>query len=374
MQFSGVIGQAAIKKKLIDGVKEGRVSHAQLFSGPSGVGKMAMALAYAQYINCKNPSENDSCGVCASCKKYEKYIHPDLHFVFPVVKSSKFKEPVSDDYIGQWREMLSKSPYFNLPMWYSAINVANAQGHIFVHESSEIIRKLNLKTFEGDYKVMIVWMAERMNVQCANKLLKILEEPPPNTLFILITENEEALLPTIRSRVQLIKFTGIENRALAAAIGEIPESEGKDISGLVHLARGSYLKARELIFPDEDTGLYFEKFTDIMRLAYKRDWLALFKWADEMAATGREKQKNFLTYSMRMLRENFIKNLKRPEIVFLDDEENGFSEKFSPFINERNIQFFFTEFEKAYRDIAQNGNPRVIFLDLSLKISKMIRA
>ncbi|MBN1927660.1 MAG: DNA polymerase III subunit delta' [Prolixibacteraceae bacterium] len=374
MQFSEVIGQNAIKKKLVDGVKESRISHAQLFAGPSGVGKLPMALAYAQYINCKNPSETDSCGECPSCKKFKKLIHPDLHFVFPVVKTSKFKEPVSDNFIDKWRELVLKSPYFNLPMWYGAIDVANAQGSIFVHESSEIIRKLNLKTFEAEYKIMIVWMAERMNVQCANKLLKIIEEPPPNTLFILITESEEELLPTIRSRVQLVKFTGIENSALASAVKDIPDSEGKDINGLVHLARGSYLRARDLIFSDEEINFHFNHFTNIMRLAYKRDWMALFDWVDEISGIGREKQKNFLSYSMKMLRENFIKNLNQPQIVFLDEQEKKFSDNFSPFINERNIQIFFDEFEKAYRDISQNGNPRIIFLDLSLKIVKMIRA
>ncbi|HPR32753.1 MAG TPA: DNA polymerase III subunit delta' [Prolixibacteraceae bacterium] len=374
MQFQEVIGQNAVKKRLIEGVKEGRISHAQLFSGPEGVGKLPMALAYAQFINCRNRSEFDSCGECSSCRKYRKLIHPDLHFVFPVVKSSKFKDPVSDHYLDKWREQVLSTPYFGLSDWYNRIDVENAQGSIFVSESSEIIRKLNLKTYEADYKVMIIWMAERMNVQCANKLLKILEEPPPNTLFILITEEEEELLTTIRSRTQRVKFTGIEKEALSKALREIPESEGKDIKGLVHLARGSYVRARELVFSENENNDFFDRFTGIMRLAYKRDWMPLFAWVDEMAGMGREKQKSFFTYAMRMLRENFIFNLKQPDLVFLDEKEKQFSERFSPFINERNIQFFSHEFERAYRDIAQNGNPRIIFLDLSLKITKMIKA
>jgi DNA polymerase III subunit delta' len=178
MQFKSVIGQNSIKKRLIDSVIENRVSHAQLFAGPEGVGKLPMAIAYAQYLNCKNRSSSDSCGECPSCKKYQKLIHPDLHFVFPVVKTPKFKDPVSDNYLDKWREKLLANPYFNLNIWFNYIDVENAQGQIYVTESSEIIRKLNLKTFEAEFKVMIIWMADRMNVQCANKLLKMIEEPP----------------------------------------------------------------------------------------------------------------------------------------------------------------------------------------------------
>lgn len=374
MQFNDVIGQDAIKKRLIEGVHENRVSHAQLFAGTEGVGKIAMAIAYAQFLNCKNRSENDACGLCPSCKKYNKLIHPDLHFVFPVVKTPKIKEPVSDHFIDKWRELVLKSPYFNLNNWYKAIDVENAQGNIYVHESSEIIRKLNLKTFEAEYKVMIIWMAERMNRQCANKLLKMIEEPPPKTLFILISENEEQLLTTIRSRTQLVKFPRIDNESMGRALATLPEAAGKNIQGLVHQANGNFITALNLISPNEEKAFFFAQFTNIMRISYKRDWMPMFEWVDSIASIGRERQKSFLLYAMKMLRENFVLNLKRPEIVYLNDEEMGFSERFSPFINERNILHFSEEFEKAFRDIAQNGNPRIIFLDLSLKIVKMIRA
>ncbi len=374
MQFNKVIGQDDIKKRLIEGVKENRVSHAQLFSGPEGVGKLAMAIAYAQFINCPNKTENDACGSCNSCKKYEKLIHPDLHFVYPVVKTKGIKEPVSDHFISEWRQQVGKNPYFNLTDWFNSLNVENAQGQIYVHESNEIIKKLNLKTFEADYKVMIVWMAERMNVQCANKLLKMIEEPPPKTVFILITENEEHILTTIRSRTQLVKFGSINNQALHEAINQHPKSEGKNLDGILHLANGNYISALELLEHDVDKKYFFEKFTEIMRVSYKRDWMAMFSWVEEVSGIGREKQKSLILYSTRMLRENFIKNLNNSELVYLTDEENGFSERFSPFINERNILIFSDEFEKAFRDIAQNGNAKIIFLDLALKIVKMIRA
>ena len=374
MQFKDVIGQGAIKKRLIDSVKDSRVSHALLFSGGQGTGKLAMALAYSQYLNCRNPSDTDSCGECPSCKKYQKLIHPDLHFVYPVVKSPKFKDPVSDNFIDKWREQVLKNPYFNINIWNGNIDVENSQAQIYVTESNEIIRKLNLKTYEAEYKVMIIWMIERMNVQCSNKLLKILEEPPPKTLFILITESDEQLLATIRSRTQLVKFPSIDQESMIKALEKNPATEGKNLQGLAHLANGSYIAALDLLTPDEDTTAYFEQFTKIMRLTYKRDWMSIFDWVDEVSSTGREKQKSFLLYSMRMIRENFMLNLNQPQIVFLNGQEKSFSEKFSPFINERNILIFADELEKAYRDISQNGNPRIIFLDLSMKITKIIKA
>jgi DNA polymerase-3 subunit delta' len=374
MLFNEVLGQIEIKKRLIDGVKEDRVSHALLFSGPAGVGKLAMAIAYAQFINCKNRNENDACGECPSCKKYKKLIHPDLHFVFPVVKTPKFKDPVSDNFLDKWREQVTKNPYFNIDSWNQSIDVENSQAQIFVTESSEIIRKLNLKTFEAEYKIMIVWMAERMNVQCANKLLKMIEEPPPKTLFILITESEDQILTTIKSRTQLVKFTGIDNDSIIKALEKNTLAEGKNLKGLAHLANGNYISALDILSPNEQSKLFFESFTAIMRLSYKRDWMPLFDLVDQLSGWGREQQKSFLLYSIKMVRENFIMNLKEPELVFLNEQEKSFSEKFSPFINERNVVVFSDEFGKAFRDISQNGNPRIIFLDLTLKIVKMIKA
>ena len=374
MQFKQVIGQQHIQSRLVDGVKENRISHAQLFVGQLGHGMLPMALAYAQYVNCKNLGETDSCGECSSCKKMQKLIHPDLHFVFPVVKTKSYNEPVSDNFLPQWRERVLKNPYFDINQWFAAIDVENAQGQIYVHESSEILRKLNLKTYESEYKVMIIWMADRMNVQCANKLLKMIEEPPPKTLFILITDNEESIIGTIRSRTQLVKFAAIDEASMLHAIENNPLAEGKNIPGLIHLSNGNYIKTLELLSPSDDTHQFFELFGNIMRITYKRDWPALFAWVEEVAGLGRERQKNFLQYGLHMVRENFILNLKQPKLNYLNDEEHVFSARFSPFINERNVVLFTEEFEKSFRDIAQNGNPRIIFLDMGLKITKFIKA
>ena len=373
MFFQDVIGQEATKKRLIQSVDEQRISHAQLFAGPEGSGKLALALAYAQYVSCLNKQNGDSCGQCSSCKKYAKLIHPDLHFVFPVVKTPKFKEPVSDHFLAEWRNLLAKKAYFNLEDWFDFIGVENAQGLIYSHESEAIIRKLNLKSFEAEYKVMIIWMPEKMHVSCSNKLLKMIEEPPVKTLFLLVTENEEEIITTIRSRCQLIKIPGIKPESMKEAVAALPNAEGRDIDNLVHLSRGDFRKAMNLLEPDENTRYNLERFKELMRFSYGRKFLDLFQWVNDVSGIGRERQKIFLQYTMDMVRENFVNNLKNQSLVFMDEEEQAFSSRFSPFINERNILPISEELEKTFQHIAMNGNPRIIFTDMSLRIVKLIR-
>ncbi|MBW8326730.1 MAG: DNA polymerase III subunit delta' [Prolixibacteraceae bacterium] len=373
MFFKEVIGQEATKQRLIQSVGEERVSHAQLFAGPEGTGKLALAIAYAQYVACTNRQADDSCGECPSCKKYRKLIHPDLHFVFPVIKTPKFKEPVSDNFLEDWRMMIGKNPYFSIDQWFDQIGVENSQGLIYAHQSEEIIRKLNLKSYESEYKVMIIWFPEKMHVACANKLLKMIEEPPVKTLFILITENEEDIISTIRSRCQLIIIPPIDPDAMTKAITQLPEAEGCDIRNIVHLAKGNFGKAIELLQPDEQTVFNLERFKELMRFSYGRKYGDLFKWVDQVAGVGREKQKSLLNYFLIILRENFIYNLKNRELTFMSDQEEEFSKRFSPFINERNIQELTEVFETAFAHIGMNGNPRIIFTDVSFKIVKLIR-
>lgn len=373
MFFKEIIGQEAIKQRLIQSVREERVSHAQLFAGPEGTGKLALAIAYAQYVACTNRQTGDSCGECPSCKKYRKLIHPDLHFVFPVVKTPKFKEPVSDNFLEEWRAMIAQSPYFNLDQWFDLIGVENSQGLIYAHQSEEIIRKLNLKSYESEYKVMIIWLPEKMHVACANKLLKMIEEPPVKTLFVLITENEEDIISTIRSRCQLITVPPIDPDSMTKALEQLPEAEGFDLRNIVHLSKGNFGKAIELLQPDEQTLFNLERFKELMRFSYGRKYSDLFKWVDQVAGIGREKQKSLLNYFLNSLRENFIYNLKNRELTFMSDQEEEFSKRFSPFINERNIQELTEVFELAFAHIGMNGNPRIIFTDVSFKIVKLIR-
>jgi len=221
MFFRDVVGQKEVKRRLIKSVSEGRVSHSLLFTGPEGTGKLALALAYAQYISCRNRGEDDSCGTCPSCRKFQKLAHPDLHFVFPVFKTKNLKEPVSDDFISQWREFVLKSSYFTLNQWLAYLNVENAQGMIYQKESESILKKLNLKSFESEYKTMIIWLPEKMHSHCSNKLLKMIEEPPNKTLFLMITEDEEQVISTVRSRAQLLKVPAIDNVAMSEALGKL---------------------------------------------------------------------------------------------------------------------------------------------------------
>lgn len=373
MFFKDVVGQEGLIKRLIQPVREERISHAQLFSGPEGTGKLALAIAYAQYVSCKNRSETDSCGVCPSCHKYAKLAHPDLHFVFPIYNSPKIKNPVSDDFITQWREMVLKTPYFTMGQWLNYIEAENAQGLIYERESDSIYRKLNLKSFESEFKVMIIWLPEKMHVACSNKLLKLIEEPPSKTLFILITEDEEAVISTIRSRAQLIKFPFIDKDSIKKALLEIPEMDEGLIPDAVHLANGNFIKALEYVNPGEDEQFFFQKFQEMMRQAYKREVFQQIEWAEEMARIGRDKQKAFFAFALRLVREYFVLNMKKSTLVYLNQEEKNWGKQFAPFINERNVVAFFNEFELSIKHISMNGNPRIIFLDTALRMVRLIK-
>ncbi len=373
MFFKDVVGQQDVKKRLIRSVKEQRISHAQLFSGPEGTGKLALAIAYAQYISCHNRTETDSCGVCPSCHKYQKLAHPDLHFVFPVFNSPKVKNSVSDDFLKEWREMVSKNPYFNLSQWLGHIDAGNAQGLIYERESDSIYKKLNLKSFEAEFKVMIIWLPEKMHVSCANKLLKLIEEPPNKTLFLLVTEDEEAVISTIRSRAQLVKVPFIETLAVKEKLMQIEGADETLATDAALLSTGNYVKALEFLNPGEDSQFFLLKFQEMMRFAYSRQVLELIKWADEMAAIGREKQKSFFDFALRLIREYFMMNLKKSNLVYLSKEEKEWGKRFAPFINERNIVPFFKEFELGVKHISMNGNPRIIFLDTALRMVRLIK-
>ncbi len=373
MFFKDVVGQDEIKKRLIRSVKEERISHAQLFSGHSGTGKLAMALAYAQYISCKNRTDDDSCGVCPSCHKYKKLAHPDLHFVFPIFNAKQFNKPVSDDFLPQWREKVFDNPYFQLSSWLSHIDAGNAQGEIYERESESILRKLNLKSFESEFKIMIIWLPEKMNLACSNKLLKMIEEPPSKTLFILITENEEGVIGTIRSRAQLVKFPFVDHNALRNALLKIENIDPEIVPDAVHLASGSYIRALEYLRPGDDEQFYFQKFQEMMRFAYARQVSELIVWADEMAKIGRDKQKAYFAAALRLAREYFVSNMKHSKIVYLNRDEKDWGKKFAPFINERNIVPLADEFELGIKHISMNGNPRIVFLDTALRMVRLIK-
>ncbi len=374
MRFADLQGQKETIGKLINTVTQERVSHAQIFTGPEGCGSFALALAYAQYICCENRIEGDSCGKCKSCVKYEKFIHPDLHFVFPVIKD-KNSEPVSDTYLEQWREFLKQSPYFGLNGWLETIEVGNAQGLIFASEASEIIRKLSLKAFESDFKVMIIWLPEKMHPSTANKLLKLIEEPPEKTLFLLVSDEPDKAIPTILSRCQLVKIPSFKAEYIESYLISrfgISSEKAKDISTV---ANGNMIRAIELCENESASRLSLDRFKNLMRFAWKRDILSIINWSEEMASIGRESQKSFISFSLRLMRENLMLTLdqRKNNIIFLTGEEAGFSDKFHPFISPGNISALADEFNLAHAHVEANGNAKIIFLDLALKVTRLIK-
>lgn len=376
MRFSKLPGHRDIIDKLIVTVKEGRVSHAQLFAGPEGCGSLALAMAYAQYVSCENRGETDSCGVCKSCEKYRKMIHPDYHFVFPVVKTKGVQDPISDSYIAQWRELVSKSPYFSLNGWLNTLELENAQGYISVNESVEIIRKLSLKSFESDYKIMIIWLPEKMHPAAANKLLKLIEEPPAKTLFLLVSNEPERILPTILSRCQLVKIPAFTEEELTGFLESEYNIPSEKAIELAHISNGSILRAIEIAEASDDTSAQnLEQFKTLMRVAYARNIPKLVGWSESLASSGREAQKSFLEYGLRLLRENLMLTLnqKKNRLVYLSKEEMDFSSRFHPFISEKNIFSLTDEFNLAYAHIEANGNAKIVLLDLGLRIVKLIR-
>ncbi len=374
MNFSQIPGQKVVIDRLRTAVAEQRVSHALLFYGPEGSGKFAIALAFARYISCESRTATDGCGACPSCAKYDKLIHPDLHFVFPVIKKKPGTEPVSDTFIAQWRSMVLRSPYFSLNTWTEAMEVANEQAIIPVAEASEIVRKLNLKSFESDFKIMIIWLPEKMNAETANKLLKMIEEPPAKTLFILVSEEDDKLLPTITSRCQPVRIPAIAPDEMSIFLEKNYGLDSVYAGEVAGIANGNMVRAIELARDADSTAKHLDHFITLMRTAYKRDSQALVSWSDETAALGRERQKGFLTYALRMIRENFILNYQGKEnrLVYLTEKEEDFSQKFHPFINNRNIQALDREFNLAFAHVESNGNTKMIFLDLALKTMRLI--
>ncbi len=385
MRFCEIIGHDKIKERFIQSVKTNRISHAQLFIGTEGNGKLAMAIAYAQYINCTNKQEltnneisSDSCGECPSCKKYDKLIHPDLHFVFPVVKSAKHKEPVSDNFLKEWREFIIENNYRRLNTWLDYIGAENSQGSIFTQESREIIRKLNLKTYEAEYKVMIIWLPEKMNISASNKMLKMIEEPPEKTLFLLVAEDEGKIIRTILSRTQITKIPKFKDEDILSLIrkNELSSTDNEELEYLVRLANGNAIKAFEISNEAQDNSSNFQNFTDLMRLAYSAKIIELMKWTETIAKLGREKQKNFLEYSLRIIRENMIMNIApdKKNIVYLDKKETTFSSKFHPFITAQKTVKLYGEINKAHAHITRNVSPKMVLLDMALQLTIIIKS
>ena len=379
MQFSEILGQEHIKSHLTRSADLGRIPHAQLFVGPEGSGTLPMAIAYAQYIICSNQNAENS-GSNESCNiKFQKTSHPDLHFIYPTVSTEDVKtKPKSIDFITDWREFLNQNPYGSLFDWYQMLGVKNKQGEIRVDDAQEILKSLALKSYEGGYKVMIIWMADKLNIAASNKLLKLLEEPTDKTVFILISENEEDIIQTIRSRCQVLHFNGLSETVIAEALVSRENTEPKEALKIAHQAQGNYNKALQLLQPDSES-VFFEKwFVDWVRAAFRAKGNAaaiqdLIQWSEQIASLGRETQKKFLHFCIDMFRQALLLNYQTPSLVYIEPQVEKFKlENFAPFVNGNNINDIFKELSDAMYHIERNGNAKIILTDLSIKLTRLI--
>ncbi len=376
MRFKNVIGHENVKNRLISSVKEGRISHAQMFLGPEGCGNLPLAIAYAQYISCLNKLEEDSCGECDSCVKYEKLVHPDLHFVFPVASSAEVKDkPTSTKYISQWREAILDEPYLSLAHWQNRIETGNKQLLISKNESEDILKSLSLKTYESEYKVMIIWYPERFNIASGNKLLKIIEEPPSKTLFILVAQDAEQVLTTILSRTQLVKVGRIQEEVLSSELVKKYNLESSVAQKFAHQSDGNLITAQKLIEHSATEEEFHDLFKVWMRSAFTGKVDGLIAWSENMASTafGREKQKQFLNYSLHVFRESLMQNYGDAEMTRLASNEVKFLANFAPYIHGANCIEIIELFNDASYHIERNANPKILFLDVSLKLTKLLR-
>ena len=375
MQFKDVIGQSAIKQRLIASVRENHVPHAQLFLGPAGSGKLPLALAYAQYILCPNRTETDSCGVCPTCQKMQKLVHPDLHFVVPTATTKKIKSnPESDLFMEEWREYVFQNQgYVDTSSWYTFLDVENKQGYMSVRDAASLLRKLSMKSYEGEYKIAIIWMAEKMRVDTANKLLKLLEEPPEKTVFLLIAEDQEELLATIKSRTALVKIPAIANDRIEMALFERLGCTAQQAHDAAMISEGNWLNACHSVQESEDRKFFFTTFQQWMRLCFRAAYSELIDFSNNARSLGREKQKELLDYGLRIIRNSLLFDNGLAEIVMLPDDEKQFNAKFAPFVNPANLAQIAELFEEAIRQIERNGYAPLIFTDVSFKMVALLK-
>ncbi|WP_142784497.1 DNA polymerase III subunit [Changchengzhania lutea] len=379
MLFEDILGQKHIKNHLTQSVDNGRISHAQLFVGPEGCGTLPMAIAYAQYILCNNTKGENNLGNTACNLKFKNLSHPDLHFAYPVTTSEKAKKhPVSSHYIEDWRQLIEQQPYGNLFDLYKLLGVDNKQGQIGVDEAHDIVKALSLKAYEGGYKIMLVWMAEKMNRECANKLLKLIEEPPNKTVFILIAENEEQIISTIRSRCQVLHFPPLAEDVIEHGLIKKYGLESSIAKKIAHQSNGNYNKACDLVYQDSEDLQFETWFIFWIRSAFKAKGNKaaihdLISWSEEIAKTGRETQKQFLHFCIDFFRQALLLNYNASDLVYLETKTEKFKlENFAPFIHNNNILEINNELQDAIYHIERNGNSKIILTDLSIKLTRLL--
>lgn len=374
MLFSEIPGREQTKLKLIQNIQGGRISHALMFAGPEGSGNLAFAWAFAQYMFCKNPSAEDSCNECPSCIKINKLSHPDLHWVFPVANTEDIKKAKSDDYLMPWRTLLSEDHFLTFNKWVEYLDLENKLFQISTDESAEVIRKLTLKSYEGGKRLVIIWLPEKMNAFSSNRLLKIVEEPPEGVVFILVSEALDTILPTILSRVQLIKIKSPDTSEIATYLQKYYHSDTQISLDAAILSEGNIAKAVQSI-QENELNPFFESFITWMRLSYGPNIPELLDWIDTTAKTVREQQKNFLLYSIEAVRKCLLLNFKINSLVAVSykERENPFMKRFPERIHGGNCEKIISYLSEAIYHIERNGNSKVILLDTSLKISEQLK-
>ena len=380
MQFTDVIGQHEARERLLRLVAEHRVPHAMLFTGPEGSGKLALALAFASYLlgeRYEGKSVLDSAAAVTNAEAMlHKFEHPDLHFSYPVIRpkgSSSERKVTSDDLAAEWRQLLKGGAYFTMNRWMALMGAENQQSAIFEAESDLLSHKLNMKSSMGGYKVSVVWLAERMNVECSNKLLKLLEEPPQKTVFLLVSEAPGQLLETIRSRVQRFDVRRISDEDIEQALTQSRGIDAADARRIARSAGGNWLKALEALDADNENRQFFSLFVMLMRKAYVHDVKELKHWSEAVSTFGREKQLRMLAYFLRMVRENFVYNFRQSELCYMSTEEEEFAKNFARFINERNVVDISQRLQRVIRDIGQNANGKIQFFNLALEMAIYLR-
>ncbi|MHA7942453.1 DNA polymerase III subunit [Formosa sp. 3Alg 14/1] len=380
MLFKDILGQDHIKNHLTQSVDNGRIPHAQLFVGPEGCGALPLAIAYAQYILCKNSNGENNTGNESCNLKFNNISHPDLHFAFPVTTTNSIKShPVSSHFLTEWRQLLKEQPYGNLFDWYKILGVDNKQGQIGVDEAQDIVKALSLKAYEGGYKVMIIWMAEKMNPAASNKLLKLIEEPPEKTVFILIAEEEQHIINTIRSRCQVLHFPRLAEEIIVKALVDNYQIKESEAIKIANQSNGNYNKACDLVYHDTEDTQFEDWFVLWVRSAFKAKGNKaaihdLINWSENIAKTGRETQKQFLHFCMDFFRQAMLLNYSADALVYLEPKTAFKLEKFAPFIHSGNIMDIYEALQDAIYHIERNGNSKIILTDLSIKLTRLLHA
>lgn len=367
MQFKHIVGQQAVKQRLINSVKENRVSHAQLFLGPAGSGSLALAVAYAQYLSCENRRDDDSCGECASCRKYEKLMHPDLHFSYPFF--AKHKEDTAVTFIEEWREAFLAHPYLTLDIWRGFLDAENKQANINIAECHQIIKKLSFKPFESAYKILILWLPEYLDKE-GNALLKIIEEPQPNTLFLLVAQNQDQILNTILSRTQLIKIPAPGFDEIKEYLVEKHNQTPEAAAQIAYLSNGNIADALAML--QDESNSFHGLFVQWLRLCFGNKGIEIVRFVDDAAKLGRENQKNFLRYGINFMRECCLLMAGAANLVHLPPAELETAQKMIKVMDLQLSQGIISELEKAHFHVERNANPKILFLDVSLQIVKLI--